>query len=374
MRLEASVPAKVLAAVRAPFAAAGGTSFNAPIAEPLSLYLDLAGEALRERLFLVQGPGREEFCLRPDFTLATARAHIASGAASGRYGYEGPAFRVAPAGGGRTEQFLQIGLEAYEDGDAPSADAAMARLAWEAALAGGREDLSLLFGDVALFAAFLAAIEIAEPVAARLRTAFAHPWRLARELDTAKADGEADEGPLAGLLRGLGEREAAAVLEEIWALAGIQPVGGRTAPDIVRRLARRAAAGSAPRLSTAESDMIGRYLAIVDEPAAALAAVAALAGGGTGPLAAVLAAWERRLTALGEAGAGRRRLATAFARGFGYYDGVLFEVRSEALGQDQPVAAGGRYDSLPARLGSPLPTGAVGCMVRPGRAWRDGEP
>ena len=85
MRLEAPTPAAVLDAVRAPFAAAGGSSINAPVAEPLSLYLDLAGEALRELLFLVQGPGREEFCLRPDFTLATVRAHIAAGASSGRY-------------------------------------------------------------------------------------------------------------------------------------------------------------------------------------------------------------------------------------------------------------------------------------------------
>jgi len=52
-----------------------------------------------------------------------------------------------------------------------------------------------------------------------------------------------------------------------------------------------------------------------------------------------------------------------------YYDGVLFEVRSAALGPDQPVAAGGRYDALPQRLGARVKTGAVGCMVRPGRAY-----
>ena len=63
------------------------------------------------------------------------------------------------------------------------------------------------------------------------------------------------------------------------------------------------------------------------------------------------------------------RFSAAFGRAFGYYDGVLFEVRSEALGDDQPVAAGGRYDGLAARLGHALATGAVGCMVRPGRAW-----
>ena len=46
------------------------------------------------------------------------------------------------------------------------------------------------------------------------------------------------------------------------------------------------------------------------------------------------------------------RLTTAFGRAFGYYDGFLFEVRSAALGDDQAVAAGGRYDGLPARLGA----------------------
>ena len=370
MRLEAPVPPAILDAVRAPFTAAGGASVNAPVAEPLSLYLDLAGEALRERLFLVQGPGREEFCLRPDFTLATVQAHIAAGAASGRYAYEGPAFRVAPAGSGRTEQFLQIGLEAYEADDAPAADAAMALLAWRAALAGGRDDLVLLLGDVALFGAFLAALEVADPLAGRLRAAFSRPWRLARELDTAREP--AAQGALAEILRGLTESQGARVLEEIWALAGIEPVGGRSAGDIVHRLASRVAAQDAPRLSPHETEMITRYLAISDAPAPALAAVRTLAGGGRA-LEPVLAAWDRRLAALAEAGA-PMRLSTAFARGFGYYDGVLFEVRSRALGDDQPVAAGGRYDSLPARLGTPLTTGAVGCMVRPGRAWQDGEP
>ena len=66
------------------------------------------------------------------------------------------------------------------------------------------------------------------------------------------------------------------------------------------------------------------------------------------------------------------RLSTAFGRALGYYDGMLFEIRSAALGSDAPVAAGGRYDGLPARLGGDLSRGAVGCVVRPGRAWTGG--
>ena len=47
MRLEGTVPAEVLDAIRAPFLAAGGVRLEAPIVQPLSLFLDLAGEAMR---------------------------------------------------------------------------------------------------------------------------------------------------------------------------------------------------------------------------------------------------------------------------------------------------------------------------------------
>jgi ATP phosphoribosyltransferase regulatory subunit len=68
----------------------------------------------------------------------------------------------------------------------------------------------------------------------------------------------------------------------------------------------------------------------------------------------------------------RAILTAAFGRAFGYYDGYLFEVRSAALGDERPVAAGGRYDGLPSKLGVTANTGAVGCMVRPARAYAGG--
>ncbi len=142
----------------------------------------------------------------------------------------------------------------------------------------------------------------------------------------------------------------------------------------MHRLAERAAVASAPRLAPEQAALIGRFLAIADAPAAALEAVARLAGPGGRKLETALQDWSRRLAALADEGApvSALRLATAFGRDFGYYDGVLFEVRSAALGEHRPVAAGGRYDSLFGRLGASLACGAVGCMVRPGRAWREG--
>jgi ATP phosphoribosyltransferase regulatory subunit len=371
VRLEAPVPEAILAAIRAPFEAARGIAVEIPLAEPLSVYLDLTGEALRERLFLVQGPEREDHCLRPDFTVGIARNHlersaVASEQTLGRYIYEGPAFRVAPAGSARSEQFLQIGLEAFESGDVADADAEVVLLAWRAATAGGRADLSLALGDIALFRAFLAAIGANDDAAARLTLALAHPARLERELTGEAAPASS---PLAGLLVGLDEAKAIAVLEDIWSLSRIEPVGGRGAADIVHRLTARATLAAAPRLSSEARELVRLYLTIEDQPAAAFEAIRRLARGKG--LDEALTAWSRRLAAMAEIPAARMRFAAGFHRPFGYYDGALFEVRSAALGEDQPVAAGGRYDNLPARLGRPLKTGAVGCMVRPARAWKE---
>jgi ATP phosphoribosyltransferase regulatory subunit len=67
------------------------------------------------------------------------------------------------------------------------------------------------------------------------------------------------------------------------------------------------------------------------------------------------------------------RFAPALGHAFDYYDGLTFEVRSTVLGDDRPLASGGRYDGLLARLGGSAQSGAVGCVVRPWRAWSGGE-
>ncbi|QUD87055.1 ATP phosphoribosyltransferase regulatory subunit [Phenylobacterium montanum] len=367
MRLEPAVPDSVRAAIRAPFAGAGA-AIDPAVIQPLGLILDLAGEAMHARLFVVQGQGGEESCLRPDFTIAVAREHIASGAAAGRYTYEGRAFRVSPAGADHPEEFLQVGLEAFGGADLAAADAEVASLAWRSASAGGRDDLSLLLGDVGLYRAFVAALGLAAPLTQRLIRAFSRPRTMGAELERAQSGDVAERqgDRIASLLAGLPETEAVAVLQDLWALAGVQQVGGRSAGEIAHRLIERSAAASAPRLTEAEAGLIRRYLEISGEPRAALAQIAALGVNLDGPLGA----WSQRLDALEAAGAPRERMsfATGFGRAFGYYDGMLFEVRSAALGEGFSVAGGGRYDALPVRLGGGQ-TGAVGCMVRPARAW-----
>jgi ATP phosphoribosyltransferase regulatory subunit len=374
VRLERSIPTEALDAIRAPFLAAGATPTDAPVLQPLGLLLDLAGEAMRSRLFVVSGDVGEEACLRPDFTVAIAREHLAKGNGEGRYFYEGKAFRVAPRGSDRAEEFLQIGIEAFEAGDPVAADAEIAALAWASASAGGRSDLTLLLGDVGLFGAFVDSLGLTPPLGARLKRAFTKPRQLKIELEGGGETVSGEQSRIAALLAGLPEAEASAVLQELWSLAGIEPVGGRRPAEIAHRLVERAQAVQAGKLSTAEADAVRAFLAVSDRPGAALDAISALGGSQRAALDAALDGWRRRLAGMVARGVpeDRIRLTAAFGRAFGYYDGFLFEVRSDALDEERPVAAGGRYDGLPARLGAETKTGAVGCMVRPARAYAGG--
>lgn len=374
MRAEPAAPTQVLGRIREALAAAGATPVDAPILQPLNLLLDLAGEAMRARLFVVQAEGEAELCLRPDFTVAVARRHIESGAASGRYVYEGPAFRSAPRGDS-AEEFVQLGVEHFAPagGATVETDAEITTLAWRAATAGGRDDLALWLGDVGLFSAFIESLSLPDALAARLRRVAGRPRLLNAELTReAEAAPSATGGQLAAMLSGLGEGEAAVLLEEVWALAGVEPVGGRGPAEIAARLVRRAEAAAAPALTEAQATAIRAFMAISEAPAEGLRQVRALAGATSG-IEAAIADWQARLARLAEIPAERMRFAPALGHAFDYYDGLTFEVRSAALGEGRTVASGGRYDGLLARLGGQSGGRAVGCVVRPWRAFAGGE-
>jgi ATP phosphoribosyltransferase regulatory subunit len=378
MRLERSIPAEALDAIRAPLTAYSPTPIDVPVLQPLGLILDFAGEAMRSRLFAVSaGDGGEEACLRPDFTVAVARQHLETGAEAGRYYYDGKAFRVAPRGSDRAEEFLQIGIEAFEGSDPIVADAEIAAMTWRSASAGGRDDLSMVIGDISLFSAFVDSLALPNMLGARLKRAFAHPRLMKRELEGEDAQPlPAERSRLAFLLAGMHEDEAAEVLQELWALAGIEPVGGRRPAEIAMRLVERSQKALAGRLTHEQADRVRAYLAVNGAPFQALGEIRDLAGPHPRPLEHATAAWNARLDRMRklEMPLDRMTLNAAFGRSFGYYDGFLFEVRSAALGEERPVAAGGRYDGLLARLGAETRTGAVGCMVRPARAYAgDGE-
>ena len=57
---------------------AGHARTEPPILQPAAVFLDLAGEDIRARIFLTTGAEGEELCLRPEYTIPVCRAYLAS--------------------------------------------------------------------------------------------------------------------------------------------------------------------------------------------------------------------------------------------------------------------------------------------------------
>jgi len=373
MRAEPPVPTVAMKAIRAPFLEAGATLTDPPVIQPLNELLDLAGETMRARLFIVQGENGSEACLRPDFTVPVTRAHIATGAPSGRYRYEGKAFRVARKGDETShfEEFIQMGLEAYGERKDPPADAAIAAIAWRAALAGGRQDLAMHLGDTRIVADVLRALETPPRAAARIMRALGRRTALAAALDKAKAPaGDGREG-LAAELALMAESDAVQKLEEAWASRELEPVGGRSALEIVTRLRLGAQAARERRMTEGEAALVTDLSVISGAPDVALDQASAVLVRAGVDIATSLDIVAERTGALVAEGvpADRLSLAFGFRRPFSYYAGFLFDITSTAFGPGHAVAAGGRYDPLLRQLGGPAGGHAIGCMVRPFRAW-----
>jgi ATP phosphoribosyltransferase regulatory subunit len=149
-------------------------------------------------------------------------------------------------------------------------------------------------------------------------------------------------------------------------IAGINAVGGRSVAEIAERFLEQSALGASAKLPREVRGLIERFLAIQGDPDEAIAALRALAAEAnmTEVLNPALDLFESRAGFLAARGIDLKRVgfSTGFGRGFDYYTGFVFELTDPARTGD-PLVAGGRYDALLTRLGSPQPTPAVGFAV-----------
>ncbi len=362
-------------AIRAAIEALKPVWVDPPVLQPAALYLELAGEALRRRAFLVADQdGADERCLRPDMTVPAVRAAFAADQTPARVAYEGKVFRRQS--GGRVDiEFSQIGVEWLgADPPSPEADAEIIAVAVEAARAAGVEP-RLVLGDVALRAAFVDACGLAESWRARVLHALERREGLAA-LFAPGAAAQADGGArLAAHLARLPVDEAEAVLEDVFALADIVAVGERPMSEIVERLRDRGSLAEAAPPSAAQRALLQKLVETRAPDGLTIAAALAKAPALAHPAraAAALDAAEARMAAL----ARRIKLPaeTLFAPGLGravaYYDGFVFELEPPG-GAIAALGGGGRYDGLARRLwpagrAAPAALRAAGFALTPTR-------
>jgi ATP phosphoribosyltransferase regulatory subunit len=272
------------------------------IIPPLFDYADVFTEPLlAPRTYSFVGRDGSLLALRPDFTSLLAKiaaGRLAHRPAPIRLYYSGEVLRYEPPKAGRQSELHQMGLE-HLGGERGGADVEVLAIASECLEALGVRGFVLALGHVGLFAG------------------------LVEDARLAAADGDA-----------LRERVEAKDVE-----------GAR---DVLRRAgAPRETEDALVRLTG-----FGGGLEALDEARAAFASV---------PRAGVaIRELSEAVEALRAAGLERHvAIDLGEVRGLDYYTGLVFRAYAPGLGFE--VGGGGRYDTLLARFGRPMP--AVGFML-----------
>jgi ATP phosphoribosyltransferase regulatory subunit len=347
------------------------------ILQPAEPFLDLAGEDMRRHMYVLADSAGHELCLRPDLTIPVARDYLASTAAAAArpagFCYLGPVFRdrASDAGIGAdmdAGEFLQAGIESFGRTDVAAADAEVLALGLEAIAHYGVDDPTILTGDVSLFAALIAALDLAPAWKRRLVKDFNRKASLADDLQRlalATANGRPEHRGVLAALADANPKAAHALVTDLLSIAGISAVGGRSIGEIADRFVEQAELGASGALPGETRALIERFLAVAGMPDDCIAALRALAEDAGLSLDPALDLFESRTGFLAASGVDvtRIRFETGFGRGVDYYTGFVFELHDRQGRVDGQLVAGGRYDALLTRLGSTRPVAAVGLAV-----------
>ncbi len=355
-------------ALVASYERAGYGRVQPAILQPAEPFRDLSGEDIRKRMYLTTAPGGTELCLRPDLTIPVSRDYLASAVAGKAAGfcYLGPVFRHR---NDQPAEFLQAGIESFGRPDLAAADAEMLALGLEATAGYGLTQPDIRTGDVALFAALIAGLDLAPAWKRRLVKDFNRKSNLASDLERLMLGGNNARPEYQGVLAALAGSDpkgAHALVTDLLSIAGINAVGGRSVAEIADRFLEQSALGASTKLPGDVRGLIERFLAIGGDPDESAAELRALAADAnlSADLGPALDLFESRngFLAARDVDLKRVQFSTAFGRGFDYYTGFVFELTDPSRTGD-PLVAGGRYDGLLARLGAPSPIPAVGFAV-----------
>jgi ATP phosphoribosyltransferase regulatory subunit len=363
----AAAPDARAEALVASYERAGYARLAPALLQPAEPFLDLSGEDIRKRMYLTVDPSGRELCLRPDLTIPVSRDYLASPRAGkpAGYCYLGPVFRQRE---NEPNEFLQAGIESFGRSDTAATDAEMLALGLEAATHYGMTAPEIRMGDVGLFAALVAALDLAPAWKRRLVKDFNRKKSLAQDLDRlslSTANGRPEYQGVLAALAGADPKGAHALVTDLLSIAGITAVGGRSVGEIADRFLEQAALGAATSLPRETREVIEKFLAITGDPDEVAEKLRALAGDVSDALSPAIDLLESRTGFLAARGVDLKRIrfSTAFGRGVDYYTGFEFELHDPNAAGSDPLVAGGRYDGLLTRLGAAAPIPAVGFAV-----------
>jgi ATP phosphoribosyltransferase regulatory subunit len=353
-------------------------AIDPPILESSSPFLNRSGEDIRRHMYIFPDPGGREVCLRPELTIPVCQAYLRQLQSAGegtpsasereaRLCYFGPAFRYESTSDGVYRQFYQAGAEFIGAESTEAADAEILAVALDALTAAGIGETSVEIGDVDIRNAFIDQLPVSERSKTRIRRIALRNQQDTRAMSALAAQAAAasepsEFGALASLLASVEPDKAELLIREVFALADVRHVGGRTPEEIVERLISRSAQ-QAEAISTELIQGVQELLNIRTKPETAFEAIRKhFRKFRIGSIDAVLERCEKRLRYFNAYW--QQPVALEFnvglRRGLEYYTGFLFEIYARNFRQIGHVCGGGRYDNLLDGLGASVPIPAVG--------------
>lgn len=346
------------------FSSAGNTPITVPHLFPGDMLLDLYGEDLRARAFMVRdGAHRPELCLRPDFTVPVVLEHRARGwDQPAGYVCSGNVFRRQTQAMERPAEYLQVGVERIGYQDRLAEDANVFTLISDALRAQNIASPAVTIGDLGIVFGLLDAIPMPEIRRFDLKR---HVWRPERFLSLI----ERFQRPVTqstARAELLGDSDLPSRANALIAASG-DPIGSRSPGDVTARLERLREDASNPVMPSADAQLITDFLAVQCPAADAPQQLRQVLRSVADKMSDVLQTFERRLDLVAAAGADldNIRFDAAFGRSLEYYDGFVFEFSLPGRADLPSLAAGGRYDAMTRQLGAPDTVPAVGAMIRP---------
>ena len=334
---------------------------SVPVLQPADPFLECAGEDLRRRVFMTENATGAALCLRPEFTIPICLDHMASGAQSGRTGYDGTVFRQGRSG---ASEFRQIGLEDLGDSDELAADAACLSDMITTLQACGLAAPSITLGDQQVFEQVVEALGLPQSIAARMERRFGAPQTLSSLIEDLRQPTVMEDEPseIEALARAGDNESLVAAVEAMMVAASLPLAGGRTAQDITDRMIAKSAEARF-RLTDRQAETLRDFLDLAVPLHRAVDALSKFAAEASLEIEPALTVFENRVTAFSDAGIELERIIfrSSFGRKLDYYSGLVFEVASDLAGE--AVAGGGRYNRLCTLLGASREVPAVGFSV-----------
>ncbi|MFT5837370.1 MAG: histidyl-tRNA synthetase [Candidatus Azotimanducaceae bacterium] len=278
--------------------------YDAPVLEPLELYIEKSGEEIVGQLFNFEDRGGRAVALRPEMTPSLARLIGAKANSLKRpikWFNIGEHYRYERPQKGRLRAFYQFNVDIFGE-PGPAADAELIALLAQALQAFGlsSDDFKVRLSDRDLWLLMLAA----------------------EGLD------EAGSATVLGIIDKLERTDRTKTIERL------ATVLGAAAEDLLGRIEEA--------IAIRDFDTLRAYIENLP-----------LEGDLAAQAAARIEDWSQLLRHLNASGAGEFiQIDLGIVRGLAYYTGFVFEA-FEASGEGRALAGGGRYDALVKKLGGP---------------------